>query len=198
MTIEQFEQLLLQKRSEIEHAIRRTLPVKVGRLAKDHIQDNFRKGGYVDNGLHPWQRTHRQQHSAGAAGQYGPLMSSRQNLYGSISYQPGDAKVTVGTSVPYAEIHNEGGDIIVTEKMKRFFWAKYRETNGGTWKRKGTSRPLGGGQEGAEADFWKALALKKVGTVIHIPKRQFIGESKELDTKINQTIEQELRKILTP
>ena len=108
MIIEQFQQLLIQKKSEIEHAMRRTLPAKVGRIAKDHFQDNFRKGGFVNNGRHPWQRTHRQDTAQGAERQYGPLMSSRQNLYGSISYQPGDAKVTVGTSVPYAEIHNEG------------------------------------------------------------------------------------------
>ncbi len=39
---------------------------------------------------------------------YGPLMSSRQNLYGSIYYRPDDYRVTVGTEVPYAAIHNEG------------------------------------------------------------------------------------------
>jgi phage gpG-like protein len=39
---------------------------------------------------------------------YGPLMSSRQNLYGSIYYRPDDCRVTVGTEVPYAAIHNEG------------------------------------------------------------------------------------------
>ena len=184
MTLEQFQQLLLQKKTDIEHAMRRTLPVKVGRIAKDHFQDNFRNGGFVNNGRHPWQRTHRQETAQGAARQYGPLMSSRQNLYGSIYYHPEDAKVTVGTNLPYAAIHNEGGDIVVTARMKRFFWAKYRETNGGTWARSGNN---------PEAEFWKSLALKSVGTVIHIPKRQFIGESKELDTKVNDTIEKELK-----
>lgn len=57
MTPQQFLQLLQQYSREIEHARQRTLPVKVGRLAKDHFQDNFRQGGFVDGGLHPWQRT---------------------------------------------------------------------------------------------------------------------------------------------
>ena len=180
MNLEQFQQLLLQKQKEIEQALRRTLPVKVGRIAKDHFQTGFRQGGFQDNGTQAWQRKKRHD-------KYGPLMSSRQNLYGSIYYHPEDYSVTVGTEVPYAAIHNEGGDIIVTARMKRFFWAKYREANGGSWKRNAKND---------EAEFWKTLALKKVGSVIHIPKRKFIGESQELTDKINTTIENEINKIL--
>jgi hypothetical protein len=95
MTPEQFLQLLQQHSREIEQAIHHTLPVKVGNVAKDHFQNNFRRGGFVDGGLHPWQRTHRQQSARGAGRQYKPLMSSRQHLYGSISYSPTDAAVTV-------------------------------------------------------------------------------------------------------
>lgn len=180
MDTKQFQNLLTQKRQEILHALRRIIPVKVGRIAKDHFQEGFRQGGFQDNGTQAWQRKKRPD-------KYGPLMSSRQNLYGSIYYQPGDASVTVGTSAPYAEIHNEGGDIKVTAKMKRFFWAKYRETNGESWKRNAKNE---------EAEFWKTLALKKVGTTIHIPQRKFIGESQELNQKIKQKIDDEIDKIL--
>ena len=31
--------------------MRRKMPVMVGRMAKDHIQDNFRQGGFVNGGL---------------------------------------------------------------------------------------------------------------------------------------------------
>lgn len=180
MDLQQFQQLLIQKRDEIEQALRRTLPVKVGRIAKDHFQEGFRKGGFQDNGTQAWQRKKRPD-------KYGPLMSSRQNLYGSIYYHPDDYRVTVGTEVPYAAIHNDGGDIIVTARMKRFFWAKYRETNGGSWKRNAKNE---------EAEFWKTLALKKVGSVIHIPQRKFIGQSQELNNKIDQTIENEINRII--
>ena len=180
MTPDQFQQLLTEKKAEIEQALRRTLPVKVGRIAKDHFQDGFRRGGFQDNGTQAWQRKKRPD-------KYGPLMSSRQNLYGSIYYRPDDYRVTVGTDLPYAAIHNDGGDIVVTPRMKRFFWAKYRETNGGSWKRNAKNE---------EAEFWKSLALKKAGAVIHIPQRRFIGESHELNDKINNKIENEINKIL--
>ena len=178
--MDKFQQDIQRLVKDFENLISRRLPVAAGKIAKQHFQDNFRQGGFQDNGTQAWQRKKRPD-------KYGPLMSSRQNLYGSIYYRPEDYKVTVGTEVPYAAIHNEGGDIVVTARMKRFFWAKYRETNGGSWKRNAKN---------TEAEFWKTLALKKVGSVIHIPQRKFIGESQELTDKINTTIEDEINKIL--
>ena len=138
-------------------------------------------------------------------------MSSRQNLYGSIYYHPDDYSVTVGTSVPYAEIHNEGGEIVVTPRMKRFFRAKAYEA-AGTFGRKKTNgmapkkqKTISDRQFYAwmhtatltpEAEFWCTLSMKPVGATIKIPKRQFIGESHELTDKINNTIENEINKIL--
>lgn len=204
MDLQQFQQLLLQKQKEIEQAMRRTLPVKVGRIAKEHFQEGFRQGGFQDNGTQAWQRKKRPD-------KYGPLMSSRQNLYGSIYYHPDDYSVTVGTSVPYAEIHNEGGEIVVTPRMKRFFRAKAYEA-AGTFGRKKTNgmapkkqKTISDRQFYAwmhtatltpEAEFWCALSMKPVGATIKIPKRQFIGESLELTDKINNTIEKEINKIL--
>ncbi|MBQ9178357.1 MAG: hypothetical protein IJ140_05130 [Prevotella sp.] len=86
MDLQQFQQLLLQRQKEIEQAMRRTLLVKVGRIAKDHFQTGFRQGGFQDNGTQAWQRKKRPD-------KYGPLMSSRQNLYGSIYYRPDDYSV---------------------------------------------------------------------------------------------------------
>ena len=192
MDLNRFQQLLLEKKQEIAQAMRRTLPVKLGRLAKDHYQDNFRQGGFVDVTLSPWKRAHRQQHAKGTQAMYSPLVSGRQNLCGSIYYHPADYSVTVGTSVPSAEIHNEGGDIKVTARMKRFFWAKYREANGGAWTRK-----KDGQDPSEEAQFWKGLALKPVGSVIHIPQRKFIGESQKLKDELNNKVEEELGNILS-
>ena len=50
MDLKQFQQQLAAKQREVEQAMRRTLPVKVGRIAADHYHENFRKGGFVDGG----------------------------------------------------------------------------------------------------------------------------------------------------
>lgn len=192
MTTQQFTALVKAKEKEIRDAIHRRLPVKIGRMATDHFQDNFRRGGYVDGGLHPWPITRRQQAGGNSANsQYGPLMSARKNLYGSIRYVPGDAQVTVGTSVPYAAVHNQGATITshptVTPKMRRFAWAQF-------FKAGGKSAPAG-----SPAGLWKALALtkkEKLTVTSKIPKRQFIGPSQELSQKVTQTVENEIRNIL--
>lgn len=194
MTPKQFEALIEAKKKEISDAIRRRLPVKIGRMATDHFQENFRQGGFVDGGLHPWPVTRRQQSGDKAANsQYGPLMSARKNLYGSIRYVPGDAQVVVGTSVPYAAVHNQGATITthprVTPKMRKYAWAQFFK-NGG----KGATVPAG-----SPAGLWKALALtkkEKLTVTAKIPQRKFLGESQELSQKVSHIIESEITNIL--
>ena len=192
MTEQQFIALVKAKQREIRDAIHRRLPVKIGRIATDHFQENFRRGGYVDGGLHPWPVTRRQQSGGkSASSQYGPLLSARKNLYGSIRYVPGDAQVTVGTSVPYAAVHNQGADITshprVTPKMRKFAWRQFFAAGG-------KDAP-----SGSEAGFWKGLALtkkEKLTVTSHIPQRKFLGPSQELSEKVSQTVENEIKNIL--
>ena len=78
--------------------------------------------------------------------------------------------VTIGTDVPYAQIHNEGGTInkIVTVKAH-------------SRKRKGRSENV-------------KSHRRKMN--ITMPKRQFIGESKMLLHRIERMVEVELFRIL--
>ena len=189
MDVKNLADELKNKAGEVENLMRRKLPVIVGRMAKDHYQENFRKGGFQNRGLRKWPVTRRQTSGiAGADGQYGPLLSRRNHLFASIKYVPGDYRVTVSNDLPYAPLHNYGGETTptVTPRMRRFAWAMYYKDGGGK-KEKDTS----------QASFWKGLALtKKDKLKIKIPQRQFIGESQELKDKINQRIETELSQII--
>lgn len=82
------------------------------------------------------------------------------------------------SSLPYANIHNAGGTIVVTKKMKGFFWYRYRMATGSMMvnSKKEVRKNKFNQKLTSEAIFWKAMALKPVGSVITIPKRQFIGE----------------------
>ncbi len=203
MNEKEFINRLKSKQREIENLTRRRLPIIVGRMAKDHFQENFRQGGFVNGGIHKWPDSKRQ--SSGynnAASQYGPLLSSRRHLFSSIKYTPGDGSVTITNDLPYAAIHNQGGTIHVnvTPKMKRYAWAKYYEVSGKAKNSDGKKRKRSKATQAADnaqADFWKRLALtKKTSMQIHIPQRQFIGESRELCEKINSRISQELKNLL--
>lgn len=95
---------------------------------------------------------------------------------------------------PYAAIHNEGGEIKVTERMKRYFWYRYYSSTGSFGRKKnGTLRnDKRNRQLGSEADFWKAMALMKKGSVIKIPQRQFLGNSPEVEEAVRDIIEKNL------
>jgi hypothetical protein len=188
--------------------MRRKMPVIAGRMAKDHFQDNFRREGFVNGGLHPWPKAKRL--SSGrtdAAGQYGTLLSGRNHLFSSVKYVPADYRVRVADDLMYAPLHNWGGEVhpTVTPQMRRFAWAKYYQASGkakkaATGKRKGKKKGSAASnepQENPEALKWKRLALtKKKKLRIRIPQRQFIGENSELSDRITEKTENEIRNIL--
>jgi len=133
MNVKQFAEELASHAKEVDHLMKRRLPVMVGRMAKDHFQDNFRQGGFVNGGLHQWPQTRRQSMGGtSAAANYGPLLSRRNHLFSSIKYVPSDYRVVVLNDLSYAPIHNWGGTVspTVTPKMRKFAWYMYNKAQG--------------------------------------------------------------------
>lgn len=188
MNINQFRELIAQKKKELDDLMRRRMPVHAGRLAKDHYQENFRKGGFVNNGLHPWKKAKRLSSSGESAGdKYGTLLSARRHLFSSFKYSPHDWRVRVYNDVPYAPAHHFGETIKipVTPQMRKFFWAKhYKEASNA--------------EEPNKVDtMWKRMALRKKDTItVKMPKRPIIGSSAELTAKIQAKQETEIQKVL--
>lgn len=115
----------------------------------------------------------------------GSLMMRTGALRKSINSSIRGTTITFSSSLPYAAIHNEGGEITVTAKMKKFFWAKHYEASGG-------SKELIRGKKKerltAEATFWKNMALMKLGSKIKIEKRQFIGDHSQINSIVNKVV----------
>jgi phage gpG-like protein len=108
----------------------------------------------------------------------GSVMNRSGNLRRSIKYSVRDGMILFSSSLPYASIHNEGGEITVTAQMKKYFWAMYYKATGGI-----TSKADGGESKSKknvklteEASKWKGLALMKVGQKIKVEKRQMVGD----------------------
>ena len=206
MNIQEFSRRLQQKAAELNDFRHRKLPVLVGCTAKDHFQENFRQGGFVDGGLHPWQEAWRRKKGGKrASAKYGTLLSGRNHLFSSIRYIPGDSRVTVTNDVEYAALHNNGGQITthpqVTPKMRRFAWAQYYRAAGISKRMKAGGKKRKAMEENLpeEALKWKRLALttkEKLDVKATIPQRQFIGESRELNQKIENLIETNITNIL--
>lgn len=119
-------------------------------------------------------------------------------------------KIIFETTVPYASIHNEGGTITVTKGMKQHFWKMYLQIVGSKKPNEG-QQPFSEAYQrtkkgklrnnkknrtlNAAAEFYKAMALKPIGSKIVIPKRQFIGTHPELEAAIFEIAEKNAIKI---
>lgn len=103
----------------------------------------------------------------------GSLLMITGKLRRSIRSRVDGDGVTWETSEKYAAIHNYGGTIQVTAKMKKYFWYKYKAT---------------------KDDSWKWMALMKVGTQIRIPQRQFLGDHPEVRKRAEAVIQRNLQK----
>lgn len=198
-----FNTLLRQletKKKRLETLQNKVLPVKVGNAAVNHFKQNFRDGGFRNNGLQKWKTTRRQESGGkSAASQYGPLLSQRDHLMNSIRYVPEAGKVTIINDLDYALAHNTGMNVVhkVTPKMRRFAWARFFAASG---IKKTDSKEVKKKKEAAMNDkdkFWKGLALTRRQSIIqHIPQRKFMGHGKELDGMVRDIIDREVSNVL--
>ena len=184
----------LQKR--IDRYISKTLnDIKVE--AADEFDANFNRQAFFNQ---KWaRRKYNDDKSRGLLVQSGTL---RRSIVAKVTDR---ASILFQTTVPYARIHNEGGTITVTSRMKKYFWWKYITIVGSKRPKAGTATTyserfqrkkngeLRNNQRNRElteeAKFYKYMAMKKTGDKISIPKRQFIGNHPDLEKLLKEIAE---------
>lgn len=170
--------------TDVQTMIRRTLRDIEVELA-DEFDRNFERQAFFSEA---WQRRKSPTRPGGH------ILLDTGRLRQSITSRITDKSIVFTSDLPYSAIHNEGGEIVVTERMKRFFWHKYYEASGSFGRRKdGTPRKdRRTRQLTTEAEFWKCMALMKTGKSIKIPRRQFLGKSPEVEEAVRTIIEENL------
>jgi len=157
----------------------------------DEFDQNFERQAFFSEA---WER-HRSPLRPG-----GHILVDTGTLRRSVRSEMKETSIRFYTDLPYAEIHNEGGEIVVTKRMKSYFWHKYMDAAGAlTFARRkdGTQRKDKKTRHISDvAEFWKFMALKKEGTTIKIPKRQFLGLSPEVEKAVTDIIEDNLHEYL--
>ena len=188
------EKILQALRLRIDRFIDRTLrDVRVELL--DEFDKNFEREAFFNE---RWaRRKHHDDRSRGLLVRTGTL---RRSLRAEVTPR---RSVRFFTDVPYAAIHNEGGTVTVTRRMKNYFWVQYMTITGskdgafapqlqrkknGTLRNNKRNRKLSD-----EAAFYKAMALKPMGSKIVIPKRQFIGRHAEVERILREIAENNLK-----
>ena len=142
---------------------------------ENFFKQSFNRQGFLDGNLTQWPKRKGEDDGRAVLVKSGKLSRSIKG------FNKGNS-IVFGTdgNVPYAEIHNNGGVITVTQKMKKYFWAQYIKATGGQKENKSATIIS------QKAAFFKRMAMMKVGSQIKIPKRQFIGESKTLMKDLNK------------
>ena len=151
-------------------ALRRKLTRIYGIEAVNLFKENFDKEGFIaGNGrLQKWKKTRR---NTGRK----VLTKTRKLRRGIHIKRIGNGRVTVGvdSNIKYAKIHNEGGVIPITPKMRRYFWAMFKQTGD---------------------SYYKGMALTKK-TEFVIPQRKFIGNTTAMKPRLDRRTIKELEKI---
>ena len=184
MSVPNFSEMVKRDLADLQRLRDRVLPIKVGRAVQAGVRENFRRGNFY--GSAPWLTPLRTSLKFwGAGGKYGPLLSGSNHLMMSTDYYvPKPGTVVIISDTPYSNTHNEGEEIGVTTKMRKYFWARHLEDK----KRYGAEAP--------ETEFWKRMALKKPGSHIKIPRRHFLGPDKAVDRTVNDIINNELENFI--
>lgn len=177
--------LTIMASSDPVKGLKRKILKDISVEASSEFDKNFETQSFFGEA---WQR----QKSPTRAGKH--ILVDTGGLRRSISARSDEDSITFQTSLPYAAIHNEGGEIKVTARMKRFFWAMYYQANGGLGRRKdGTLRKdKRNARLSTEAEFWKHMALMKVGATVKIPRRRFLGTHPDLEKEVTAIIEKRL------
>ena len=152
-------------------AFKRRVPNKIAITAVNFFKRNFKVGGFVDSPFRKWKK------NANPRKRGAILVKSGRLRRGIKKLKVTSTKVVVGVSsqIKYARIHNEGGKIPITQKMRRYFWAMHKKTGN---------------------EFYKNMALTSK-THIEIPERTFIDDSVSLEKTLDRMLIKELEKAVS-
>lgn len=144
---------------------------KIGAEAVNFSKERFRAQNWVDNNTEQWpkRKVNKGRETDKRAILTGP---GTARLRRSVRKIRADAdSIVIGTDVPYAQIHNEGGRFRATQRVKQ-----HKRTS-----KKGTSYTVN--------PFTRTIS-------VNMPRRRFLGNSAILARRIERVAYVEFNKIL--
>ncbi len=158
MTVSEIQQRLNSKIAQIKSTSLKIIEIE----AKTSIQVNFRSQGRPK-----WKPKAINDGRAILTGKTARLQSQ-------INVATIGNTVQIGSNLPYSKIQQEGGEIKITDKMRKFFWAKYHETGN---------------------PAYKSMALTKKSTIT-IPARPYLRIPAQDYDRIKSSIEAGVKRVV--
>lgn len=142
------------------------LPTEIGNIYLNFFLDRFKAQGWIDESFQKWPK----RADSKGRNKNRSLLVFTGRLRRSLRKQVKGQDIIFSTTVPYAQIHNEGGRIKKDVRVRPY-----------TRKRRGKAEKVKGHN-------------RQVDT--QMPQRQFMGGSAFADRRIVKNIERELKKLL--
>jgi phage gpG-like protein len=181
--------------------------VDVGNTAKVFFVDSFRKQGWDDQSVQKWQKrkkTERKGRGKYAKGEDGKrdknsvrsvksgraILVKTGDLRRSIKRNPANRaalSIKISTDLDYAKIHNDGGNVVQYVKPHRRFVDQGDTMGTGVFNIKSRKEK--------QAKVKVKQDVKGFSRKVRMPKRQFMGDSYNLNEKVKAVIVKRLDKI---
>lgn len=169
-----------EKARELQQELNK-LPVAAKDIGLQFFKSRFVEQGWRDKGFEKWKpRKKTAKRNEGRA-----ILIDTGRLRNSIAARIEEDKIIFGTDVPYAKIHNEGGVIHHPAGERKLTFKKYS-------RGKFAGKTLFAKND-LKADFGKKVNVS--GYDIHMPQREFIGESAYLNDLLVKKIENVIKNV---
>lgn len=152
----------------------------------EQFDRNFERKGFFDQ---RWPET-RQRNTRGS------LMLRSGRMRRSLRGHVLPNGIGYSSSVPYFSIHNNGGKIKVTQKMRKFFWFQHKQQSGRITELKsgkisGSTRNV---QTATQAEFWRNMAMIRSDSIT-MPQRQVVGHHRKIDTIVRNVCDRNFKEL---
>ena len=124
----------------------------------------------------------------------GTLLAVTNRLRRSFRGRTGSDNIRFTSDAQYAALHNTGGEIRVTPRMRAYFWAMYYKKSGqmSTGKNGKASKSQRNVALSTEAEFYKNMALTRAEKIV-MPKRQIVGHHPKVVETVDRVAKRAIR-----
>jgi phage gpG-like protein len=169
---------------------KRNLHTWVGTVAVNFFKDRFRREGWQDSGFSKWP-SRKDEGNKRRNKRRGTLIKTGALLRSIRITSHGEGFVRVGSDRKYAQVHNEGGQINVSMKVRRHTRRIYQTKTIKTTDKAGKERNRKKRSFSGEVN----VRAHTRSVNFRMPQRRFMGDSKLLNRRIEAQLQKNLNTI---
>lgn len=164
------------------------IPTRAATVAVNFVKERFRAQNWLDESPEPWKK--RRSRKGSKPDRRAVLVKSGRLMRSWRKISANSDRAIIGSDVPYARIHNDGGQVKAVANVGSYTKKSYT--------RKAHSRTRKGVTEQIKATTINSHTVKAHRREINftMQKRQFIGNSATLNNRIQEMITNDIEKAI--